>query len=158
MSETATTAESEAPAQAATEQESPKQETDWKAEARKWEQRAKEYKPAADKLAEIEEATKTEAQRAAERIAAAERKAAEAEAKTLRREIALEHSLSKGDAALLDGVTDESAMRRLAERLAAQSEPRKQRNHAPREGGNPNTGDNRSDEREFVRNLFGSAD
>jgi hypothetical protein len=73
------TAESPAPAQEPAPQqppaETPKPEIDWKAEARKWEARAKEYKPAADKLAEIEEASKTELQRAQERAEAAERRA-----------------------------------------------------------------------------------
>lgn len=96
-------------------------ETDWKAEARKWESRAKENKQAAERLAELEEANKSEAERAAERLAKAEQTAAEAEARALRRDIALEHSLSKDDAALLDAVTDEDAMRRLAERLARQA-------------------------------------
>lgn len=95
--------------------------TDWKAEARKWEQRAKENSAAAKRLAEIEEAQKSEAEKVAERLAKAEQAAAEAEARALRREIALEHKLSKDDAALLDAVTDEDAMRRLAERLAQQA-------------------------------------
>jgi hypothetical protein len=42
------------PAQEPTPEPEPKvEETDWKAEARKWEQRAKENKTAAEKLAEI---------------------------------------------------------------------------------------------------------
>jgi len=52
----------------------PAQETDWKAEARKWETRAKENSEAAKKLADIEEATKTEAQKQADKLAAAEAK------------------------------------------------------------------------------------
>lgn len=71
------------------------------------------------KVTEFEDANKTEAEKAAERLAAAEREAAEAKAAILRRDIALEHSLSKDDAALLDNVTDEDAMRSLAARLAA---------------------------------------
>lgn len=50
----------------------PAQEPDWKAEARKWEARSKENAAAAARLAEIEEASKTEAQKAAERLAALE--------------------------------------------------------------------------------------
>jgi len=153
MSDTTTEAPA-APAEAPA-QEPAKQETDWKAEARKWEQRAKEYKPAADKLAEIEEATKTEAQKAAERLAAAEAKAAEAEARALRRDVAIEHRLSKEDAALLDGVTDEGAMRRLAQRLsAAESGSKKPNHYVPREGASPPATE--SDERSAVRTLFGS--
>lgn len=56
-------------------------EIDWKAEARKWEERAKANKDAADKLAAIEEASKTEAQKLADRAAAAEAKVAEYEAR-----------------------------------------------------------------------------
>lgn len=59
----------------------PAQEPDWKAEARKWEQRAKDNKSAAEKLAEIEEASKTEAQKQAERTATLEAKVAEYETK-----------------------------------------------------------------------------
>lgn len=99
-------------------------DVDWKAEARKWEKRAKANAAAAKRLAEIEEAQKSEAERVAERLAKAERAAAEAEARALRREIALENNLSKDDAALLDAVSDEDAMRRLAERLASQAAER----------------------------------
>ena len=56
--------------------ETPAQEIDWKAEARKWEERAKANRSAAEKLAEIEEASKTEAQRMAERLAKAEERVA----------------------------------------------------------------------------------
>lgn len=113
-------------------------DTDWKAEARKWEQRAKENAPAAKRLAEIEEANKSEAQKASERTAAAETRALEAEAKVLRRDVAIEHKLTAEDAALLDTITDEDAMRRLAARLAgAESDKRKQGPHVPGEGKNP---------------------
>lgn len=60
-------------------QEPAPQETDWKAEARKWESRAKDNlsaakanEDAAKRLASIEEASKTEAQKTADRIAALE--------------------------------------------------------------------------------------
>ena len=111
-------------------------ETDWKAEARKWEQRAKENTTAAKKLAEIEEASKTAEQKAAERLAAAEKAATEAEAKVLRRDIALEHKLTATDAALLDSITDEGAMRALAERLAVNDAPAGPRQPKP----DPNQG------------------
>lgn len=49
--------------------EAPSQETtDWKSEARKWEERAKQNNSAAARLAEIEEANKTEAQKQAEAL------------------------------------------------------------------------------------------
>lgn len=47
-------------------------EVDWKAEARKWEARAKENKSKADKLDEIEEASKTALEKAQERAQKAE--------------------------------------------------------------------------------------
>lgn len=60
------------PEQPATEK-APAQEPDWKAEARKWEQRAKENRGAAEKLAAIEEASKTESERLADQLAKANR-------------------------------------------------------------------------------------
>lgn len=49
-------------------------EVDWKAEARKWEARAKENKGKADKLDKLEEASKTALEKATERAQAAEEK------------------------------------------------------------------------------------
>lgn len=49
-------------------------EVDWKAEARKWEARAKENKSKADKLDELEEASKTALEKATERAQKAESK------------------------------------------------------------------------------------
>ena len=49
--------------------------------------------------------------------ASARAKELKAEAKALRREVAVEFGLSPADAALLDTVSDEAAMRSLAERL-----------------------------------------
>lgn len=69
---------------------------------------------------ELEAASRTVEQKAAEEKAAAEKRAAEAEARVLRREIALEHKLSPDDAKLLDKIPDEETMRSLAARLAPQ--------------------------------------
>lgn len=104
-------------------------------EAAKYRTEAKANAEAAKRLAEIEEAQKTESQRQAERLAAAEKAAADAEARVMRRELALEHRLSADDAALLDTVTDENGLRALAARLAVQSTP--QGNSAPLEGEPP---------------------
>jgi hypothetical protein len=124
-------------------------------ESAKYRTEAKANAEAAKRLAEIEESQKTEAQKAAERLTKAEQRAAEAEAKVLRREVALEHQLGKDDAALLDGLTDEAAMRALAARLGAGTG--KKSNYVPREGTNPNAAaTGAGDEREFVRTLFGS--
>lgn len=129
--------------------------TDWKAEARKWESRAKENSSAAARLVEIEDANKTEAQRAADAQKSAEERAIAAEARVLRREVALEHSLSKDDAGLLDGITDEDAMRALAARLAT---PVAQRhgNTAPLEGATPSQPLN-DDRLDFVQGLVANA-
>lgn len=56
------------------------QGTDWKAEARKWEQRAKENKAKADKWDEAEEAQKSELQREREAREKAEKALSEAKA------------------------------------------------------------------------------
>ena len=121
-------------------------EIDWKAEARKWEQRAKDNKAAA------ESASKTEAEKVAERLTAVEKRAVEAEARVLRRDVALEFSLSKDDAALLDKITDEDAMRALAERLSVES-GKQSSNVVPREGNTPST--STDPRREFLRELMG---
>jgi hypothetical protein len=139
------------------EQPKPSETVDfWKQKAREQEKRAKENAEAAKRLAEIEESQKSEAQKAADKVAQAEQRAVEAEARALRREIAIEHKLGKDDSELLDSLTDETAMRRLAERLAAASEDKRTNgNHVPREGNNPQaTGD---EMREFTRNLFSRA-
>lgn len=126
--------------------------TDWKAESRKWEQRAKENSTAAKRLAQIEEAQKTAEQKAAEREAAAEQRAIEAEMKAMRREVALEHRLSSEDAALLDAVADEEAMQALAKRLATTEGKPKSGNYVPTEGRNPQTPSD--DLRGVTRSLF----
>lgn len=90
--------------------EQPK-ETDWKAEARKWENRAKENlekatsnETAAQRLAEIEEANQTEAEKVAARLAAVEARNAELETQAVRTEVALEKGVP---VALLTGSTKE---------------------------------------------------
>lgn len=80
---------------------------DWKAEARKWERRAKENAEAARRLREAEEAEKTELQRLAERAEAAEKRAAEAEGRLLRLEVAQAKGLTAAQAKRLTGSTKE---------------------------------------------------
>ena len=102
--------------------ETPAQETDWKAEARKWEARAKEnlskvneLSPAAARLAEIEEASKTAEQKAAERLQAAEARASELERKADRAEVA---ALKGVPMELLSGAS-RAEMEASAEKLIA---------------------------------------
>lgn len=112
MSETTAEASAET-AEETTSTEATKAETDWKAEARKWEQRAKENTKAAEKLAEIEEANKTELQKVQERAAAAERRAAEAELQALKTSVAAETNVP---IEVLHG-TDEAAIRAAAQKV-----------------------------------------
>lgn len=97
----------------------------------------KALKERAQQLDDLEESQKSEADKTSERLIAAETRAVEAEARALRREVALEHKLSKDDAALLDAITDEDAMRALAGRLASMETDKKHGNYVPREGNNP---------------------
>lgn len=88
--------------------EPPARETDWKAEARKWEQRAKENSEALRaREQEIEDSKKSAEQKAAEALAAAQSSAAEAAAKALRYEVAAEKGLDLALAARLTGSTKE---------------------------------------------------
>lgn len=127
--------------------------TDWKAKAREWEKRAKENKSAADRLAEIEEANKTEAQKAADRLAAAEKDAASARSEALRLRVAAKFGIGDEDADLFLTGTDEETLTKQATRLTArESERKKQGNHVAREG--TQTSAATSDERELARSLF----
>lgn len=87
------------------------QETDWKSEARKWEQRAKANKAEADanreaaaRLAEIEEAQKSAEQKQQEALAAAQAEVAELRSVALRAEVAAAKGVPVG---LLTGATRE---------------------------------------------------
>lgn len=109
-------------------------------EAARYRTEAKANAEAARRLAEIEEARKIEAEKAAERLAKAERAVAEAEARALRRETALEYRLSAEDALLLDAVVDEEAMRALAKRLAqGKADAARDGAYVPSEGRNTTT-------------------
>lgn len=92
-------------------QTEPKPETDWKAEARKWEARAKENKGAAEKLAQIEEANKTELEKAKERAEKAEAEAHRLKAETERHQIiekvAADTGISASVLARMVGETEE---------------------------------------------------
>lgn len=69
------------PAAPAPETPPPAQETDWKAEARKWEGLAKSNKDAAAKLQQIEDAAKSELERERDRAEKAEARAVESDRK-----------------------------------------------------------------------------
>jgi hypothetical protein len=155
MSDTAPPPESAAPPEPAQapEAEPAKPETDWKTEAKKWESRAKENSTAAKRLAEIEEANKTETQKLADRAAAAEKAAEEARSETLRYRIASEFQLDAEQAAALEHVTSEDGMRLVAKQLAGVTADRKKNgNTVPKEGAAPTAAPD--DTRAAVRELF----
>jgi hypothetical protein len=106
--------------------EEQKPEKDWQAEADKWkalarkhESTAKANADAARKYAEVEESQKTEAQRSAERIETAERRAAEAEAAVLRYEVAADRQLPSNLMRFLNGATREELEEQADALLAA---------------------------------------
>lgn len=136
-------------------------ETDWRAMSRKWEQRAKdanaklkELEPVAAKAVELEEASKSELQKAQERAEAAEKALADATATAVRAEVAA----SKGvPVALLSGDTREALEASADALLAFRDETARKGNYAPNEGRTSNI-DKGSELREFTRNLFASRD
>ena len=136
-------------------------ETDWRAMSRKWEQRAKdanaklkELEPVAAKAVELEEASKSELQKAQERAEAAERALADATATAVRAEVAA----AKGvPVALLSGDTREALEASADALLAFRDETARKGNYAPSEGRTSNI-DKGSELREFTRNLFASRD
>lgn len=136
-------------------------ETDWRAMSRKWEQRAKdanaklkELEPVAAKAVELEEASKSELQKAQERAEAAERALADATATAVRAEVAA----AKGvPVALLSGDTREALEASADALLAFRDETARKGNYAPNEGRTSNI-DKGSELREFTRNLFAARD
>ena len=110
---------------------------------------------AAKRLAEIEEANKTEAQKSADALAAAQRDAEAARAEALRYKVASKFQIGDEDADLFLTGTDEETLTKQAERLTERAEERKKNgNQVPREGTNPPAGGQDSDMREFARGLF----
>lgn len=91
-------------------------------EAAKYRTEAKANAEAAKKLAEIEEANKSEQQKLAEKLAELEQEASTARAEALRFKIASKFGVSDEDADLFLTGTDEETLTRQAERLAARNE------------------------------------
>lgn len=79
----------------------------WKQRSRENERKAKENADAAKRLADIEDKDKSEQQKLSEKVAAAEKRAAEAEASVLRRDIAATKGLPAGMADRLRGTTQD---------------------------------------------------
>lgn len=126
-----------------------------------------DLKAKAARLDEIEQANKSEAQKLADRAAAAEQKAAKAEAAALRLQVAAAHGVSTkpgpngepSDADLFltgsDVATLTKQAERLAERQAERAADRKRSgNRDPFAGRTTNTDAGNSTMREFTRGLF----
>jgi hypothetical protein len=133
--------------------------TDWKAEARKWEQRAKADKARADandeaarRLSSIEDASKSESQKTADRISKLEADLASAQRETLLRRVQASHGITDEDAALFLTGEDEKTLTAQAKRLAERTPTGPV---APREG-TPRTSSSDEPMREFTRALFNS--
>jgi hypothetical protein len=94
-----------------------KPEIDWKAEARKHEQRAKENAAAAQELAALKESQKTEAQKLADRVTAAEKERDDARLEALRVKVGAAKKLPADVVDLLKGDTEEE-LAAHADRLA----------------------------------------
>ncbi|MDY2626154.1 MAG: hypothetical protein SOV74_07565 [Coriobacteriales bacterium] len=132
-------------------------ETDWKAEARKWERRSKENAEKAKAYDELQEQSKTELQKAREQAAAYKRQVddlnAKAEADAARAKVARDTGVP---AELIAG-DDEDSMRQFAEAVAKWGKP----SSAPRTrrpGSFANDAGESKDaaKRELARRIFGS--
>lgn len=101
--------------------------TDWKAEARKWEKRAKDSREAAEKWHEYEESLKPVQERMAEELEAARRLASESQTALMRYEIANEKGIPAEAMKLLVGSTREEleeSAEVLQSLIAEQSKPK----------------------------------
>lgn len=157
--ETTTPAETTEPE--AAEVEAPAQETDWKAEARKWEKLAKTNKDAASRLSEIEEASKTEAQKLSERAEAAEKELASAKADALRLSVIAKHSIPEDyhDFIVGDSAEDLEAKAEKVQRLIEASSVTPTRHAAiPGEGTAPAVALNGDGIEAALKNALGIRD
>lgn len=148
MSETTDATETQTQDAAPQTGESKPAETDWKAEARKWESRAKANHDAARQLAELQDAQRTDAEKLADAQATIKR----FEAAEQRRGWADEVSSDTGvPANLLSGDTLE-AMRSSAEALTTWAAETRKTHQVIDHTRTPNTSDTTST---FMRQLFG---
>lgn len=119
----------------------------------------KDVKAKAAELDDIKQASKTEVEKTAERLAALEAELNAAKRESLRLKIAGAHDITDADDIdlFLTG-TDEETLTKQAKRLAERTADRKKNgNHVPKEGTNPPSATG-GDERAFVQQLFAKAD
>lgn len=105
-------------------------ETDWKAEARKWESRAKADHELANKWREYETSQKSEHEKLADALAQAKAEASEASSKLLKYEVASQKGIPADALDLLVGSNREdleTAADKLLSLIANQSQPKSPR-------------------------------
>ena len=118
--------------------------------------RAEERRKASERFKDYDDlkAKAGEKQTLEERIAEAEKRAENAEARTLRSDVAIEFGISKEDRDLFLTASDEDTLRAQAKRLADRDAERKKNPpRVPKEGTVTDPTD--SQDREFARQLFG---
>ena len=139
-------------------------EKDWKAEAEKWKQfsrtwedRAKANEDAQKRLAELEDAEKSDLEKATSDREAWEKKAAELEAeleaervKRVRSDIASEFAISAEDRELFLTASDEDVLRKQAEALAKRRAPEN-----PNQGQGGGSGSTRKAAESWADSLLG---
>jgi hypothetical protein len=145
--------------EATTEQQTKPTETVdfWKQKAREQEKRAKDNATAAQRLAEIEDAQKSESEKVAERLAKADAEVATVPSKVadaLREHLVALHEIDKDDAELFLTATEPDLLLKQVTRLIGQSDKRKKTNVVPREGQTSSTSSGDDEVREFARGLF----
>ena len=117
-------------------------DVDWKAEARKWEQRAKENKAAAERLTELEQSQMSESEKVAKRLAEAESEVAAVPAKVtdaLRSHLVELHQIGNDDAELFLTATSPDLLLKQVSRLV-ETKGAGRKHVVPREGTNPRPG------------------
>jgi hypothetical protein len=132
----------------------------WKQKAREQEKRAKDNATAAQRLAAIEDAQKTEAEKTADRIAKADAEVASVPAKVadaLKIHLVGLHKIDSEDAELFLTASEPDLLLKQVTRLLARSDEqtaaqKKNGNYVPREGNNPSA--DGGDERQVLRSLF----
>ncbi|MEU7771233.1 hypothetical protein AB0C44_07895 [Micromonospora taraxaci] len=119
-----------------------------------------DLKAKASRLDEIEQANKSEIEKANDRVAKAESEAAKVPglvAGQLREHLVKLHQIEADDAELFLTATDPELLLKQVDRLLAQGSQRKKTgNHVPREGTTP-TSSGGNDMRSFTNDLFGRA-
>ncbi len=130
----------------------------WKTKAREQESRAKANAAAAKELGELKDAQKTQAEKDADKIKAAEAEVASVPAKVaeaLKVHLIARHKIDAEDAELFLTATEPELLIKQVDRLLGQSDKSKRKNRVPGEGANTKAETN-SGLREFARDLFGT--